>query len=541
MTSLRPLLLLPRVLLAAGLLSAQGDCQRAQTGSVSTDEGPDLTWESWWAREKGPLLDLRASLFPAPPASADLPAGYVALHSSERRARVLPALLEALKDRVPAVRRSAAIALGKTQEAEAFAPLLQVAKSDPDRDARHGALLGLGLLAAPGALSLLKEIVENPKEPTAARLYGAAALGFCGGGSASLRTALSEGGGRTATREVRIAAAYALGTSGDPSATPFLVGALSGREEEDALVRAAMLVALGRLGDASALPIVEAMLGAADPPVRAAACGAFASLRPSGDPGSAARLSKVAEEDSERFARARAILALGALGGDEARATLRRALGGESALDTNFLVPYAAFALALAGSGEDEPAILAAWRREHEVRVRGGIALALGLLGGPAAGPALLAEVERVGNPETFKAAAVAVGLLQTSAAAAPLDAILDRERKPDVVRAAAVGRGLLGDAGVLDSLEDRLRRENSAAMVGALAAALGDLGDARSLDALLETCKRTGLADSARAEVISALGKLADRSPHPSMSRFSRGTLALVTSPTLEELLAIE
>src|SRR5262245_23102721 len=215
MPSLRSLLLLARVLLAAGLLSAQGECQRGQPGSgkaAEGDAGPDLTWESWWTREKGPLLDLRAVLFPSPPASADLPAGYAALQSSERRARVLPALLEALKDRVPTVRRAAAIALGKTQEAEAFAPLLQVAKSDPDRDARHGAVPGLGLLAAPGALSLLKEIVENPKEPTAARLYGAAALGFCGGGTASLRSVLSEGAGRTATREVRIAAAYALGT-----------------------------------------------------------------------------------------------------------------------------------------------------------------------------------------------------------------------------------------------------------------------------------------------------------------------------------------
>ncbi|MGH7149236.1 MAG: HEAT repeat domain-containing protein, partial [Planctomycetota bacterium] len=286
MPSLRRLLPLPLgILLVAGPLSALREHGRGQNRSGTTTEGfelTDLTWETWWAREKGPLLDLRASLFPAPPASADLPAGYVSLPSSDRRARVLPALLDALKDRVPSVRRAAAVALGKTQEAEAFAPLLQVAKADPDRDARHGALLGLGLLAAPGALSLLRETVENPNEPTASRLYGAAALGFCGGGTASLRAVLTEGAGRTATREVRITAAYALGTSGDPSAAPFLVGALAGRGGEDALVRAAMLVALGRLGDASALPTVEALLDDKDPPVRAAACGAFASLRPSG-------------------------------------------------------------------------------------------------------------------------------------------------------------------------------------------------------------------------------------------------------------------
>src|SRR5262245_30342645 len=318
MSSLRRLLLLAGVPLAIGILPSPGPSQRSQAGSgkaAVSDEGPDLTWESWWAREKGPLLDLRASLFPAPPASADLPAGYVALPASERRTRVLPALLEALKDRVPTVRRAAAIALGKSQEAEAFAPLVQVAKSDVDRDARHAAIIGLGLLAAPGALSLLKETVENPREQTAARVYGATVLGFCGGGTASLRSVLSEGGGRTAAREVRIAAAYALGTSGDASAAPFLVGALGRHEEEDALVRAAMLVALGKLGDASALPIVEAMLDAEDSPVRAAASGAFASLRPSGDPGAAERLSKLAEEDPDRFARARALLALGALGG----------------------------------------------------------------------------------------------------------------------------------------------------------------------------------------------------------------------------------
>ncbi|HET6201838.1 MAG TPA: HEAT repeat domain-containing protein [Planctomycetota bacterium] len=533
-------------LLAAGSSPVEGQEPGAippvSPGSGPTEqEGPDLTWESWWAREKGPLLDLRARLFPAPPAGADLPAGYVPLPPSERRARVRQALLEALKDRVPTVRRAAAIGLGKTRDPEALPSLLQTAKGDPDRAVRHGSLLGLGLLAAPGAVPPLRESLENLRGETTARLYSAAALGFSGGGTASLRTVFGDGGARPAAREVRIVAAYALGASGDPSVVPFLVRALARHEEGDAIVQAALVAALGRLGDASALPLVEASLAAEDPPVRAAACSALASLVPAGDPRAISRLTKLAGEDPDRYARAQALLSLGAIGGEEARSALRRALSGEEGLDTNFLSPYAGFALSLAGTAQDEPALLGAFRREREVRVRSGLSLALGLLGGPAAAAALLPEVERLGNPEVFKAASIALGLLRAGPAARPLDAVLARERRPDVLRAAAVGRGLLGDAGVLDALGERLHRENSAAMVGAIAAALGDLGDARSLDALLEALRRPGLPDSARVEVVVALGKLADPSPHPSISRLSRGTLAAVTSPTLEEILRTE
>ncbi|HKB17281.1 MAG TPA: hypothetical protein VKF62_14530, partial [Planctomycetota bacterium] len=63
MSSLRRLLLLAGVPLAIGTLPSPGPSQRSQAGSgkaAVSDEGPDLTWESWWAREKGPLLDLRA-------------------------------------------------------------------------------------------------------------------------------------------------------------------------------------------------------------------------------------------------------------------------------------------------------------------------------------------------------------------------------------------------------------------------------------------------------------------------------------------------
>jgi len=502
---------------------------------------PDLQWTSWWEREREGLLDLRRNLFPVGGEDGDFPPGFHPVDPETRRNRILPLLLEALEDRVPVVRRAAAIALGKSGEPKGLAPLLRAAAADPDRKVRQGACLGLGVLGAPDAVQFLADLLANERAERTDRSYAAAGLGMAAGeGAVRALRGLLEGAGRIENRDVRVLCAISLGTTGDASAVPALLGRLRG-SESDPVVRAACVLALGKIGDRSALPSLIEALTTEAAIVRAAAARALGSVAAEGDEGAFATLERVVREDAQFFTRAQALLSIGKIGGEKAKAFLARCFEVDGPLSNEqTLLAYAAFGMALAGSVEEAPRLASAFRTQGDVELRGGIALALGLLGDPAGTQDLLREIDPVGNPDLFSACAVALGLLRRAEAAGPLERGILRDRRLEVIQSAVVGRALLGDAALFDALGERLRRESSGRILGGVSSALGELGDGRGVDLLLATYARSRLVDEARVQILSALGRLADRGRYPVLYRLRRGTQSLVTTDTLEEILAI-
>jgi HEAT repeat protein len=510
----------------------------APTQQPQQQEEPDLRWTSWWEREREGLLDLRRNLFPVGAENGDVPPGFHPVDPETRRTRILPALLGALEDRVPVVRRAAAIALGKSGEPKVLAPLLRAAAEDDDRKVRQGAYLGLGILGAPEGVRFLGSILADERAERTDRSYAAAGLGLAGGTAAveALRGCL-EGAAKSENRDVRVLVALSLGTTGDVAAVPALLGRLRG-PESDPVVRAACVLALGKIGDRSALPSLLEILSTDSAVVRAAVARALGAVAPEGDPSVLATLEKVVLDDPHFYTRGQALLSIGEIGGERGIAFLSRCFREDGPLSNEqTLLAYAAFALALGGSPDVGATLASAFRSREEIETREAIALAMGLLGDPSGAESLLGAIDPIGNPDLFSACAVALGLLRQAAAAAPLEREILRDRRPPVIRSAVLGRGLLGNARVFDALGERLRHEKSGAMLSAIAAALGDLGDGRGVDSLLELLARPRLVDAARAEVVGALGRVADRGRFPALYRFRRGTQSLVTTDTLEEI----
>ncbi len=194
--------------------------------------------------------------------------------------RAIKPLLEALADDDPAQRRVAIDILGYLGNANAAAPLLAMAEGNGDWALRQRALVAAGAVASPSLAPRFATLARGPD----ARLRASAAwaLARIGGPTVIpiLRRLLDRADG-----EVRAFAAVGLGQARDRASAPRLEQLL--RTERRSFVRAAAAWALGRTGDASDVPaLVSALRG-----------------------------------DDRLLARGAAV-ALGELGGDEARREL---------------------------------------------------------------------------------------------------------------------------------------------------------------------------------------------------------------------------
>jgi HEAT repeat protein len=168
---------------------------------------------------------------PAVPAEEDHPAARATL-----RAAVGP-LIAALKDQEASVRANAAAALGWIADFRATAPLLGSLK-DADARCRGAAAQALGMLRTPAALKPLARALADPSSA------------------------------------VRVQVAEAFGELADPLAADLLLDVLKDAEEP-LHVRAAAGRALGRLHLSQSLPFLQALLGAPEAALRAAAIEAL--------------------------------------------------------------------------------------------------------------------------------------------------------------------------------------------------------------------------------------------------------------------------
>ncbi|WP_165394723.1 HEAT repeat domain-containing protein [Methanofollis fontis] len=286
--------------------------------------------------------------------------------------------------------------------------------------------------------------------------------------------------------DTRYEAAVALGKREDPAAIEPLRSALSDPEPG---VRWVAMEALGAIGR-PALPVLIELLASDDVDVR---WGAAIALGDIGDREAvealAARL-----EDTDRYVRTRAALALAAIGGPALPALAAVVEGGSA--EGRWA---AALALGKAGLEEGVPP-LSRLLRDGDTGVRWKAAEALGEIGGLAAVPPLITALGD-DEGEVREAAASALAGIGAPAAGPLVDALRVRERWFGAVDAL---RGM-GDA-ARPALLAALERRNRWVRIGA-AMILGEAGDERGVDALVAALEDDDAEVRAAAREILTVG----------------------------------
>ena len=530
-------------------------------------------WEAWWyfqreaylprhtvARHERELTSAAGSLvgrgnLGTPPTSALLP--------EETRAMVLPVLLAALKDGNSEIVDAAAIALGRSVETEASGPFLDPLEKTLGhkvRSPQQAAALALGMLAAPEAAAILREVVSDSTAGRAAvgvsgpvdellRGLAALALGFCDdresvtllakiarapesardlAGSAILGIGLHQKQSAFATvelvklledvaldREVRAQVPIALQRlEGARALLPKMLELFKDPRTQNDVARS-LAIALGNVALPDEAEVVEALLAASrhhdDPLTRHFSILALGRLFERAGP-----LTK----DGETL-RAKVHAEFLAAAKDPSRRSTR---------------PYAALALALIGRGERNTAAAAGgdgktslataasirvlnqgFLFENDPSLRGAFTIALGLIGASESAKALRIELEATQIPSLRGHLATALALMHDEAAIPKLRELLeDRSVSPELRIDAARALGMLGDRGFEPRLIELLGEADDIPRAAAFAKALGLLGSRRSADSLIALAQRHDLPSVRRAFAIVALGLLAEKSEQP-------------------------
>jgi HEAT repeat protein len=290
-----------------------------------------------------------------------------------------------LKKDNPAVRRSAAYALGKCGiDAGGFVPQLTQSLGDSDESVREAAAFAIGEIGIPSGLRALSELQEmlDKDKAAPARRAAAYALGRLGERAAEagpgLRKALADGDPR-----VRQNAAWALGHLGDKvmkEATPELAKLL---KDNDPLVRRDTAVALSRGGPeaSAAVPALTEALKDQNAAVRQYAAMALGNIGPDAEAAVPALTRMVRDQGQDREVWRESLFALPKIGGAglvEAIPTMRKALRDPDPL-TREVVAGTFIKVADQKEAQDAIPDLAMMLGDPEVRVRRNAAVALSI------------------------------------------------------------------------------------------------------------------------------------------------------------------
>jgi cyclophilin family peptidyl-prolyl cis-trans isomerase/HEAT repeat protein len=443
---------------------------------------------------------------------------------------------------------------------------------DTDRGVRRRAALAAGRLADPALVPVLVELMND--QEVEVRRVAAFALGLAGDRAAVDRLVAAL---RDADAQVRGRAAEALGRIGDPRAAPavsrLVVEALPdtisrvtvrgddpGSSGDSWAEQRLALIALARLGDVPSArlalldgarprfdwwaatwlamrlespelrPVLSAAAGSDDPRSRALAARGLGALR---DPWAVDLLLPLARDPDETVA-LHAVRALGAIGGDRARAAVAAALAGpevvrHEALRAVAVLPpdpflrqrlvglvaerspwiRAAALAALARTGpEDFALVLSGMDADPAWPVRAAIASALGEVGDDTAVGILHAML----RDEDARVLPAVLGALRRARGRDALDTLLRHLEHPDLGArvAAAEGVAALGPPEASAALLAAWRRglaDGPGEIEGRLAAvaALAARKDEAARDALVEVARQ----DSSRAVRARAAGAL--------------------------------
>jgi HEAT repeat protein len=290
-------------------LSALGTARRAAPAT------PDTSGTAQLADTAVAPVETDAAATPQPvPTAAPQPLAMVetetvppvAVGEVQDTNRAVTALLKALWDSVPAVRRDAAYALGQLEAGSAVTGLSARLLEDRSEEVREMIAWALGQLGNREATTPLSAALLRDSS-VEVRATVAWALGQLEDPKSV--TPLAHAVREDPSDEVRGRAAWALGSIGERPAPPTLIAAL---EDAEAEVRLRAAWALGQIGDGEAAPMLSKAMSDSEPEVRRAAFWALGQL-----PGEQARNALImALEDADPEIRARAARALGGSGGD---------------------------------------------------------------------------------------------------------------------------------------------------------------------------------------------------------------------------------
>lgn len=500
--------------------------------------GPELTyeaarWEWWLDFNAEPLLDLRRRL----PIRAQAAGSHAwrGLSSIDRESRVLPALVDALRQK-PAtssglrshfnnrdVRGAAVLALGRLRIPEAVPFIEFVFDDDPDLFVRTQALLALGFSGSSQAVETLVRLFHDEKQGKEIRTYAVVGLALVGNSQAvdELVAAIAEKPLKAQGNQLRAATLYAAGLCGHPSLSSRLRG-LAGTwlYKQEPSVRALVATALGRIDDPASIPFLLSQLRDSDNQVRRSAASALEGTSARLDEASIARLIAQYETDADAPTRYNLLRALGNARLDSSRAFLRDELTSA----TYSFRPHAAMALALDGDPGNAVVLLAALEEEHEHSARSALAMSLGILGARSATEPLLELLRSVRDPAARSYLCVALGLINPSQTdfADLLDEIIRESNSVELLRSAVIALGLLGDRQRVADLTAAIPEIRGTIRVATLVHSLGLVGDRNTIAPLIALVRNVTLPSYVRTYALQALGELADPLELPAPWRLS-------------------
>ena len=560
-------------------------------GKHSSQTGSYEQWEFWWEANDDAFLGLKERLRKQDVFTEGVGGiGRSRAADDTRRmrvngddlARIRAALLVSLASDEADIVDSAALALARItpadQGADLVAPLVKTL-GHREATARQAAVLALGVLGAPEAGPVLRELLLDTPEGRRltgqgqhveefVRAFAAASLGLLGEGAdiQRLEQVIQDSGGN-ATTNVKALAVAALGMVKERHDTivPFLQQLLGDRSL-DVIVRAQAPIALARLAEqpTDAGAVRGVLAGLADRLLDAksahqlhrslaVALGRIATI----DDGAVLdALLQVSSGSRDEQTRRFATMALAEIGvrdrdPDHHRAEqLRLQARFEQQLQSPKPLterPYGALALAvwarnpqLSASVREEAAsrIDAVFMDENNPSYQGACAIALGLLDAKASEPELARCFGDKRDPALRGYLAVASGMLGDRSQAQPVRELLEKKGLDSQLRLQlARSLGLMADPRAIPALLENLRTAETVYETSSTAKALGLIGDRRAVEPLLALLADPQQAPLRRGFAAVGLGLLAEKSELPWNSIFTMATNYRARTATLVEI----
>ncbi len=254
------------------------------------------------------------------------------------------------------------------------------------------------------------------------------------------------------------------------------------------------------------------------------------------------RLLERCQDTADDHLRVFAAVALGRMGGAEARDGLLAAFTAPEPAGRRGALALALGVWAQTERGRMAPgeALLTALRAglgANQVPFVGDCAVALGLYRDAAARPALL-ELLKSPDAELAGRAALGLGMLGDRSDIEPLRVAFEgSSRRPDLRRNTALARAMLHDGSLVEDLCAVLQRnKENLAQLSAASIALGLVGDRCALPPVEQLLADRAQPPLKRALLAVALGLLADPAPEPWNVRLANGVNWNAAVPTLTD-----
>ena len=578
------------------------------TGQGGMTVSDDLTqWQFWWEFNKDPFLQLKDAIHAGAVISGDddfefgrgrraAAKNTLAPSDHDRQRRMIPALVTALKD--PSSNQdivsSSMIALakiGSSADPERFRkeilPLLKSFLSDQNQEKRESAALAMGIAALPEAVP---DLIELAKDSAAGRRlcersegveFRTRAFSCYGLGLIAYRSKAPELKSRIfetmrglledddARRDLQIAALNALrllrpdvsslgGKKLQMQITEFGLEYLH-RDEVYDLVRShaiAMVAKVCEIGCEDSLreqcialfaDIVDERNRKWKKWTRQSAVQALGVLCQETDTQVVEKLMRYCKGGKDTQSRNFAAIALGQIGGENAREFLYKQLRSSSV--QKIYKPWYSLGLAVRDHELREDAesthdidrtvceqILREMKSNRNALYAAGHALALGIMRYKEAGDPMLDRLLEIRNQE--EAAGyfmLGLGLMKSHAAVAEIRQIVRESTRRDLLLTqGATALGLLGDKEVAAQLVRMLEDKQTVAVMSSLAQALGFIGDRNTISPLVELLENKDVQPIPRAFAAVALGLVGDKERLPWNSKIAVNINYRANIPTL-------